>query len=233
MATCALDVSGHISIGGTGCGCGDSAGGPGKYQPLDFGCTGAVFDKILSTDCPVRVEAAEQDMPATAGIDSVEFLFVKATAPVVVKHGGAAPKALSGSVTEPVTFAGGEAFVWRLMQGATVVYTVSVAFTAGAKTLAQIATAMNAAAVGAGLTTLPVSVEGGKLAISGPLGAYSVEVTTALGAIGFASTGVLASGEAQVSLTTDTMLFRAPRGLGLVGLRISGPADVLVVAAGS
>lgn len=232
---CSVTLTGKLAVGGEGCGCAGN-GAPSKQVPLAFACQGLNYGAIVSTDCPVQVQTFGvpgtlwQELPGGA-LGSYRLLYLLTKAPMKLRV-GAAPAALVGSAAAfPVTLAGGETFT-PVVDGVA----VPVTFTSGAKTAAQIATAINQAAVGAGLTTLPASVDvSGQVRIAGTKTGDqgAIAVTTALASIGFASTSAAAKGAGSDLSVNGLALLQFDEASAPTRIQISGSGMVEVLAAGA
>lgn len=198
MGSCGLQLTGSLIVGGAGCGCSGSDGAS-KIVPLALACAAAVFGAVVSTECAQLVQTAGAagdnwaELPVSDGVGAIAFAYVRTSAAVKLRI-GAAPAVRSGSGgTFPTSFAGGETWAATIDGVA-----VAVTFTSGAQSAAQVATQINQAAIGAGLTFLPATVaSNGQLAISGQkTGSQgSVVVTTGNATIGLATGTTTGSGQ--------------------------------------
>jgi hypothetical protein len=200
-------------------------------QPLGLSC-GATFGSLQSTDCAVRVDSPSAFVPLPGvSLASVEFLYLQASSGVTLRWGGAVAVLTGTAVAGGVTFVGGEVFEFDV-EGTS----VTVNFSAGSFSLAQVRDLMNAAAISAGVGFMPVSLDstGTILSISGNTRAQSatVAVVQALALIGFASV-VSAAGTDPTQMKTQGFLNQWPTGEGVSDVEIMGAADVVVLAGGS
>jgi hypothetical protein len=145
---------------------------------------------------------------------------------------GAAPATLLGSgASWPVLFAGGETFT-PVVDGVA----VPVTFTAGSRSAQQVATLINQAAVGAGLMALPASVDAtGQLRLTGSATGEQglLTVTTALAAIGFASTAARDVGAGTDLDVNGLCLLQFEEQTAPTRIQVSGVGWVEFLAAGA
>jgi hypothetical protein len=232
---CQLTLSGKLTVGGPGCGC-SGGSSPTKTLSLSGACLGESYAAISGTDCPTLIQtigipgAVWQDLPALNGLRNIRFLYVAAKAPMLLRIGATVATLLGSGVSFPVTLAGGEVFAFTVDGVA-----VSTTFSSGSKTAAAIVTAINQAAVGAGLSFFPASVDTlGQVRLSGLKTGKdgSVVITTALAAIGFAAVASAVGGGADLSVNGTQLLQFAEDGAP-TRVQISGHGWVEVLAGGA
>ncbi|CAB4154893.1 hypothetical protein UFOVP650_45 [uncultured Caudovirales phage] len=231
---CQLTISGKLTVGGPGCGCGPGGASPTKTVALSGACF-ETYQAIAGTDCPVLIQtigipgATWLDLPTLNGIKSLRLLYVSAKAPMLLRVGATVATLLGSGGTFPVTLAGGEVFAFTADGVA-----VSTTFASGAKTAAAIVTAINQAAVGAGLAFFPASVDsGGQVRLSGSKTGKdgTVVITTALAAIGFAAVASAVGGGADLSINGTQLLQFAADGAP-TRVQVSGHGWIEVLAGG-
>lgn len=231
---CSLTLSGQLLVGGDGCGCSSGASGsPRKLQPLSLAC-GAQYDAIQSTDCAQRVNSpiAWVDLPVGA-LGSVELLYLFTSTAMEVRWGGQVPELTGSQIFASVVFSGGEVFGFSI-EGVE----VSVTFTAGTRTLAQIRDILNAQAVAAGVQFMPVSLDASatRLVVRGTSRAVaaSVAITTALASIGFAATASDVGADPYLQEVSGIYLQQWPRTRGApTNFQIRGTGDYVLLVAGT
>jgi hypothetical protein len=235
MASCSLQLSGTLIVGGDGCGCGEGAGQ--KIQPLAFACSSTYYGAIASTDCAQQVLTAGAigdnwaELPIAGALGAFHLLFVKSNAPIRLRIGADAAELAGAGAVFPHVFAGGETFAFDV-DGVS----VPVSFTAGSKTAAVVAQVINQAAIGAGLSFLPASVgTDGQLRLRGlKTGSQgSVDITTALAAIGYASADAEALGEGSDVDVNGLFMTQFNTSGAPTRIQVSGSAQIEVLAAGS
>lgn len=235
MASCSLQLSGAIVIGGAGCGCGDGSGQ--KVQPLAFSCSNTYYGAIASTDCAQQVSTSGAlgdnwvELPLSDAIGQFQLLFAKSNAPIRLRIGAAEAEVAGSGAVFPHVFAGGEILAFDV-DGVS----VSTTFTSGSKSAAVVALAINQAALAAGLLFLPASVgsdgqlrlRGAKTGIQG-----SVDITTPLAAVGYASAAALALGEGEDINVNGLYLSQFSSSAAPERIQVSGSAQIEVLVAGT
>jgi hypothetical protein len=235
-----LTLRGILEVGG-GCAVSSCASGDRSAKVLSLRCASSQYQGVVETAEPIRIQTA--GAPGAAFVDlallqtftSIEFLYLRADAPIVLRIGAAAPS-ISGSLgIFPTGFVGGETLT--LDSNGT---TVPVAFGAGDQSAVQVAAQINAAFALLGLPTPRASVStSGQIAIEG-LGTGSSSTLSAIGGTGAAQIGFgtfpSAIGAGADVPTWGTFLAEfgvsgsAP--LPPARIQLSGSANVTVVAAG-
>lgn len=251
MATGQVNLSGQLLVSSNACGsivtaCGGSSGAQSRL-PIALGgaslggcgCNGAgkIYDKVIP---PTQIQIATAGLIGTSFVDvdvladfsAIEFLYFESTSAIIVRL-GAGPATLSGTAgTFPTGFAGSETLLVTIDGTA-----ITVTFTSGDQSAAQVANRINAACALAGLATPRATVAAGtgQVVIDGVLtGAQgSVAVTGGTGAatIGFSGTPS-ATGTGEDVRMSGIFLLEPDRSLALSRVQLSGQANVLVVAAG-
>lgn len=231
---CQLTLQGNVVVGGHGCGC---DGGSQKIQGLSFACPQTLFQGIGGTDCAVQIitPGAPGDnfveLPGSGMVGTYQLLIVRTTAPVVLRVGAAPAELLGVSGSFPTSFAGGETFAVTVDGVA-----VAATFTSGDQSAAQVAARVNQAAIAAGLTFLPVSVQtNGQLRIRGLKTGVdgSLDITTANATIGFPSAAAEAIGGGVDQDVNGLLVQQFPSSAAPTRIQISGSAQVEVLAAGT
>lgn len=232
--SCLVSLVGKVSVGGGDCGCSGS-GGVSKQQPLDLGCNGTQYAAVVSTDCPTQVQttgvvgAEFVDLPGTDGIGGFQLLVVKTQTVMRLRIGGAAATLLGSGASFPTGFSGGESLTFEA-DGVE----VDATFTAAAQSAVQVAQEINQAAIGAGLTYLPATVDAtGQLRLSGRLTGSegTLEITGALAALGFASPVLVVGAGSDVDVN-GAFLAQFDSSAAPARVQISGNGRVEVLAAG-
>ena len=240
MASCTLDLTGQIVVGGD-CGCGggfSGSGGPQKLQPLSLACSGKAYESIQSTDCSVRVNSPNDFVPLPIGdLGSTEFLFLQTkSGPVTLRWGGEIAQVQGTQITGGVTFVGGETFDFDLDDGLGNAGTVAVVFDAGSFTLQQVVDRINSTAIGSGFGYMPAALdETGTFILLSTVAkgqAASVTITAAQPLIGFAVLLTDAGTNPTEVRVDGTFMNQWPDGEGVDDLEIKGTADIVVLAAG-
>jgi hypothetical protein len=235
--SCLVNLTGKITVGGD-CGCsgGGSGGAPTKQQPLSFACQGVNYPAIVSTDCPQQIQtpgvigASWVDVPGQGTLANYRLLYVLTKAPMALRIGAAAATLLGSGGTFPTGFVGGETFAFEADGIA-----VPVVFTSGAQSAAQVVAQINQAAVGAGLTYLPATVDTtGQVRLTGKATGVqgSIEITTANAVVGFAAATTVAGSGSDVRIN-GLFLAQFDEQAAPTRIQISGQGQVEVLAAGS
>jgi hypothetical protein len=234
---CQITLTGKLVVGGEGCG-GCSGGSPSKQLPLSFACSGKTYGAVVSSDCPQQIQTLGalgvtwQDLIGVGQIGAYQLLYLLTKTAMRLRIGAAEASLLGNGASWPVVFAGTETFA-PVVDGVT----VPVAFTAATRTAAQTATAINQAAVGAGLGFLPASVDPvtGQLRISGrQTGTQgTVTIATALAAIGFGSTSAVAVGSGSDLDVNGLQVLTFEGSTAPTRIQISGQGQIEVLAAGT
>jgi hypothetical protein len=231
---CQVTLQGAIAVGGGNCGC--SGGSSSKVQGLGFACNAATYAAIVSTDCALAVATVGaigqnwRDLPALEGLSVIQLLMVKGSSPFRLRLGADVAKLVGTGGTFPTSFAGSETFAFEA-DGVL----VSVVFTSGAQTAAQVALQINQAALAAGLDYLPASVlTSGQLQLAGKATGVqgSIDITTANATIGFASATALAVGAGADVDSQGLFLNQFESSSAPARVQISGNVSIEVFAAG-
>lgn len=231
---CNVELQGTLSVGG-GCGCSGDGSGSSASKSLSLGCSGASFGQVGETPCPVYVQTAGAPgdafvtLPGTAELGAIQLLYVKTTAPMVLRVGAEEASLEGAGAAFPVVMAGSEVLDFKADGVA-----VSVAFDAGSTTAQSAAQQINQAAIAAGLSYLPASVaSSGQLELSGVKTGNqgSIEITGALASVGFSSaTKVYGEG---ADLRGSVFLLQLDPSSSPGRVQISGVGQVEVFAAGA
>jgi hypothetical protein len=240
--TDSLTLKGTLEVGGGACA--SSCGSADRsLRSLALRCsTGQVFQTLVETAAPIRIATAGAvgasfvDLDLLGDLTSIEFLYMRSDAPILVRIGAAEPVLTGSAGTFPTLFAGGETLNLNFNGVA-----VSVAFLVTDQTAVQCAARINAACALAGLATPRASVlTTGQIQILG-LGtgaASTLDVTGGTGAatLGFAGTPSDTGEGADVPLH-GTLLIEFPQA-GTTSppppsrVQVSGVAGIQIVAAG-
>ena len=232
MAT--LELSGTITVPGDACGGCAAAAGDTLVKAIGPDCDQG-YQTVVATAKPIQIAttgvlgATFVDLDLIDTLSSIEFLFLRSSAEIIVRIDAAAARvtgsggtfALTGAETLDLTI-DGTAF--------------TTTFLAGDDTAAEVAARINAAAALAGLATPRVIVVGGQLQIDGVLtgSAGSVAVTggTAATLLGLSGTPSATGSGADVRVL-GTYLTEFPRTTDAPArVQVSGSATISVVAAG-
>lgn len=233
-----IQLVGQLVVGGGACA--DSCSGASiKTQVLGLRCSGSYFETVVSTDTPIEVAtvgvigAQYVDLPVTDALSAVEFLYVHSSQLIRLLLGADVARVTGVGATYPTGFVGGETLVMEL-DGVP----LTVTFTSGAQTAAQVAAQINAAAALAGFAYLPASVAtSGQLviqgALPGPLG--SVEIVSGTGVADLGLTVGVTDGAGEV--VEFYGMFMTEFGRGQPGaparVMVSGQARLEILAAGT
>jgi hypothetical protein len=231
---CQLNLSGNIIVGGQGCGC---EGGNTKVQGLSFACPYTTFQAVASTDCAVAIATPGApgdsfvELPTSDAIGSFLLLALKSSAPVVLRIGAGEAVLLGSGGIFPTGFAGGELFAFVVDSVA-----VNVTFQSGDQSASQVAVRVNQAAVAAGLSFLPMTLQtNGQLKIAGQKTGVAgfVDIVTANAAIGFPSAAAYVEGGGKDQRVSGLLLQQFDPSVPPARIQISGTAQIEVLAAGT
>lgn len=250
MSSGSVNLTGQLQVSSNACGnmvsaCGGTAGAQSRL-PLALGgasiggcgCNGSgkIYEKVIP---PTQVEVLTQgsvgqnfvDIDILSDFSAIEFLYIETSNTVVIRLSASPAKVTGTGGTFPTGFVGAETLTFTVDGTA-----VSVAFTSGDQTAAQVAARINAACALLGLATPRAAVEtSGQLSIDGVLtGAQgSVAITGGTGAttLGFAGTPSALGGGEDVRVS-GLFLVEPDRNLLLSRVQVSGQANLLIVAAG-
>lgn len=234
--TCTVELSGRVVVGGPGCGCSGSSSPNQKIQGLSFGCPGVVFGAVASTDCAVGIATAGAvgdafvELPTSDSLGAFHLLVVKTTAPAMLRIGAAPAQVLGSGGSFPTGFGGGETLTFDV-DGTT----VAVTFTAGAQSAAQVAAEINQAAIGAGLSFLPASVQSsGQLRLAGSATGSqgSLEVTSGNATVGLPTSAAVAGSGEDVRIS-GTFMAQFDTANAPSRIQVSGSAQIEVLSAGT
>lgn len=228
-----IELTGSIVVGKSCGGCDNDASA--KVQALSLSCAQVYGGAVVSSDVPFGVTAPTSfvDLPILEQLSSVEFLYMKTNSPLAVRVGAEPAELLGSGATFPTGFVGAETFTAQL--DAFAAFTAT--FTSGDQSAAQVAARINAAAILAGYTFQPASVDtSGQLKLrgvaTGAEGSIAVTGGTAKSALGFGSDDeAVGSGEdLQIwgSLTVEFNKTLAPERIQVKGTA----SQVTLVAAG-
>lgn len=230
-----IEIVGQIIAGANGCG--GCSGDSTKVQALALGCAQAYSGAVVSTDVPLQISSplAFVDLPLLEQLGAIEFLFMKTTAPLLVRIDAHEAELLGIGGVFPTGFVGGETFQFEVDAFAP----VNVAFLVGDQSAAQVAARINAAAMLLGYTFLPASVDtSGQLKLKGvATGAEgSIDVTggTAQAALGFtAITNDTAEGEGRDEPIGGMFLVEFEKARAPTRIQVKGTSSqVTLMAAG-
>lgn len=160
-----ISLSGSITVGGNGCGggCNDASM---KVQALELSCRQTYSGAVVSSDVPFAITSPNgfTDIPLLEQLSEVEFLYIKFNSAVTLRLYADVAELVGSGGTFPTGFVGGETLIAKVDAFASFTTT----FQAGDQSAAQCATRINQAAIGAGYTFLPASVDtSGQLKLSG------------------------------------------------------------------
>jgi hypothetical protein len=233
--SCSLQLQGSLISGGSGCGCSSGDSG-GRVIPIALACATMAFGAVVATDCAQQVQTLGApgdnwvELPVSDAVGAVQLVYVKASNAVRLRIGAAPAELLGAAGTFPTGFVGGESLDFTVDGVA-----VAVTFTSGAQSAAQVAAQINQAAIGAGLSYLPASVQtNGQLALRGArTGAQgTLLVTDANATIGFPDEADV-SGEGADVPVSGIFLAQFDTLAAPERIQISGIATVEVLLAGT
>lgn len=195
------------------------------------------YESIVMTAVPLRVSTAGSvgqnftDLDVLADFTALEFLYVKAASPVVLRIGADAAEVVGEGASYPTGFAGTETLLVTIDGTA-----LTVAFTSGDQTLAQVVARINAAAALAGLPAPRASELDGQLRIRGVStgAAGSVVVTGGTGAEALGLDSLPSALGEGADVHVDSLFLNTfGRGSDAPSrVQVSGQASLSIVAAG-
>lgn len=228
---CELTLDGHLSIGGSGCGC-DSGDLSQTTRGLSLSCSASSFAAIKSTDCAMplstagAVGAAWAELPVT--LSKYALLSLKSSAAIKVRLFAAPASKLGSGATFPATTL--NAVTWDLEVDG---QPFTVTFAGASLSATQVVAQVNAAAALAGLTSLPASVGStGQVQLTGVLtGAQGSLVAEALAAAGFAQAVELVGSGEDLPVRGPFLVQFGDE--GPTRIQVSGQSQIEVLAAGT
>lgn len=232
-----LLLRGSLDVG-SDCGGGGGCGGTDRtVRALALRCPGsAYYQSVVATGAPLRVQtvgaigAQYADLDLLLDFVGIEFLYIKADAPVSLRLNAASAVLAGAGGIFPTGFLGGETLTLTI-DGVP----VSVVFDVADQTAAAVVARINAACALAGLATPRAAVVSGQVQITGILtgAAGTVVVTGGTGAATLGLAGGSATGSGADVPVWGTFLaeFR-PYPDAVTRVQVSGQANLTIVAAG-
>ncbi len=236
----ALSFKATLEVGGNSCASSCGGAGDRSIKSISFGCDQLYFQTIVETADPIRIATigavGDQfvDLGLLQQLGAIEFLYLRSNTPVMLRVGAAPAVVVGVGATYPTGFVGGETLTMTI-DG----ISVSVTFTSGAQTAAQVCDQINAACALVGLPTPRSAVVAGSGQVSvfgiatGSQG--SVVITGGSGAADLGLTGLSALGRGEDIVTS--MFINLFTRAGNVPppparIQISGNAQITILAAG-
>ncbi len=236
MTIASMNLRGSLEAGGDGCSSSCGSGGSGRaVQQLALRCSPTTYQSAVQTDNPIQVQTTGAigaefiDLPILEQLTAIELLYVKTTAPLLLRIGADVARMTGTGGT--FALVGAETLNLEI-DG----IPVAVLFVAGDDTAAEVSARINAACALAGLPTPRSSVVGGQLQIESVLtgddGDVEVVSGTASATIGLTN-GAIAMGSGADVRVYGTMLVEFdPYPNAPTRVQVSGQGQITVLAAG-
>jgi len=231
-----LTLRGSLEVADGCCttGCGAAAGR--TIESLGLRCGSGGYQSIVpAVASPIQISTASGvfvDLDVLGDFLAIEFLYALTTQALILRIGAEEASVTGVSGVFPTLFAGGETLTFTL-DGAP----VSVSFTAGAQTAAQVAAEINASCAMLGLPTPRATVAtNGQITITGVLTGPLTGEITITGGSGAVQLGL--SGLSDVGAGADVPVFgtfmcefpRYPNAPARI--QVSGVGGISLIAAG-
>ena len=228
-----ISLQGSLMLGGAGCSPCGGAGSTTRHQ-LALRC-GAYYPTVVDTvpGAPISLRTGQEfvDIDLLGDLLSIDFLYVRASQPVIMRVGAAAPLILSAAASYPTGFVGSETLIVGVGDDAGV-DPVTTTFASGDQSIVQVIARINAAFALAGYSTpRAVLVGTNQIAISGPDTGpreYAV-VTNNAGAVALGLAGLESIGAGADVPVAGTFLAELT---GVSRVQFSGVATLEIVAGG-